>query len=202
MKRNIMVLPVFLLILVSCSNTREITIQDIMFDEMGNEVIAEQSVEAVRIPDKVPAAASPARYRLQTRSDRYDANHINPQVYAIAATRATNKMLDETAEFYENPDGDVFLYIADIKKADRKMPDGIYSAARTTRDIIEGSKTFKVVNDMKEADYYLETVIDNAGTPEEPILVYKLILFDGKKNKINEWTETMRRVRNDDRSWW
>ena len=82
------------------------------------------------------------------------------------------------------------------------MPDGIYSAARTTRDIIEGSKTFKVVNDMKEADYYLETVIDNAGTPEEPILVYKLILFDGKNNKINEWTETMRRVRNDDRSWW
>ena len=45
-------------------------------------------------------------------------------------------------------------------------------------------------------------LIDNAGTPEEPILVYKLILFDGKNNKINEWTETMRRVRNDDRSWW
>ena len=218
MKKNATLLLAFLT--AACTNTREVTIQDIFVDDDGNEVIVDQTTttiyepktevveieaddtEVIKIPQTVPSVAAPTKYRLQTRSDRYDAQNVAPQIYAIAATRATNKMLDETAEFYENPNGNTFLYITDIKKADRKLPDGVYSAARTTKNIIEGSKTFKVVNQMDEADYYLETIIDNAGTPEEPIFVYKLILFDAKNNKINEWVETIRRVRNDDRSWW
>jgi len=29
-----------------------------------------------------------------------------------------------------------------------------------------------------------------------------MILSDMENNKINEWSETVRRLQNDDRSWW
>ena len=85
-------------------------------------------------------------YQLPTRAERYEEYAPMAEVYAIPAARATNRMLDDTRDIYEN-NGDTFLFITDLKKADRKMPDGIYNAERTTRKIIEGSKTFKVVND-------------------------------------------------------
>lgn len=140
-------------------------------------------------------------FRLPTRSSRYMINEPAPETYAIAATRATNRMLDETGALFEESEGS-FIYVKDLKKADRQLPDGVYNAARATKNIIRNSRTFKVVDKPDEADYILETVIDNAGTPEEPILVYKLILYDDGNNLAGQWTETLRRLRNDDRSWW
>lgn len=40
---------------------------------------------------------------------------ITPSVYAIAATRATNKMLDESTDIYEN-NNSTFLYLWILKR--------------------------------------------------------------------------------------
>lgn len=126
---------------------------------------------------------------------------ITPEVYAIAATRVTNKMLDQTRNIYEN-NGETFLYIMEPKKMDRSLPDGFYYAQKLTKDIITGSQTFKPVNNMNEADYYLEVLVDKSGNEEVPVVIYKMILFDHENVKIDEWSESVKRIRNDDRSWW
>ena len=197
-----------LLGLTACANTENSTLEEIIFDD-GN--YSETRRVTVQKQAPAPIVEAPAAnvevvegfgtYQLPTRAERYEEYAPMAEVYAIPAARATNRMLDDTRDIYEN-NGDTFLFITDLKKADRKMPDGIYNAERTTRKIIEGSKTFKVVNDKNEADYILETIIENAGSPEEPILVYRMILLDTENKKINEWVETFRRVGNDDRSWW
>ena len=194
--------------LAACANTENSTLEEIIFDD-GN--YSETRRVTVQKQTPAPILEAPAAnvevvegfgtYQLPTRAERYEEYAPMAEVYAIPAARATNRMLDDTRDIYEN-NGDTFLFITDLKKADRKMPDGIYNAERTTRKIIEGSKTFKVVNDKNEADYVLETIIENAGSPEEPILVYRMILLDTENKKINEWVETFRRVGNDDRSWW
>lgn len=197
-----------LLGLAACANTENSTLEEIIFDD-GN--YSETRRVTVQKQTPAPILEAPAAnvevvegfgtYQLPTRAERYEEYAPMAEVYAIPAARATNRMLDDTRDIYEN-NGDTFIFITDLKKADRKMPDGIYNAERTTRKIIEGSKTFKVVNDKNEADYVLETIIENAGSPEEPILVYRMILLDTENKKINEWVETFRRVGNDDRSWW
>ena len=80
---------------------------------------------------------------------------ITPEVYALLAARATNKMLDDTAEIYEKETPPT-LYIMKVKKADDTLPDGFYLARRETKEIIEGSGAFTVVNRLNDAQYYLE----------------------------------------------
>lgn len=126
---------------------------------------------------------------------------ITPEVYAVAATRATNKMLNDTAGLYENG-GTVFIYINDPKNLSEYLPDGFHYARKVTRDIIAGSKNYKVVNNIYEADYILDVLVDNLGSPEDPLIEYKLILFDDQNIKIDEWPERLRQLKNDDRSWW
>lgn len=126
---------------------------------------------------------------------------ITPEVYALAATRATNKMLDETRDIYENGNN-VFLFISAPKKLDSSLPDGFHYAQKVTNDIIEGSNDYKVVSNQEEADYYLQVLIDKSGTLDMPAITYKLIMFDNEGVQVGEWSETVRRVRNDDRSWW
>lgn len=222
--RNIMKktgLLIVLLLLGACADTEDMTLDRLIFghevkpeDTTLNEMIFGKGCQNCR---KKEAAASSAEkkteteyleyaendvvYRLPTRSSRYMINEPAPEAYAIAATRAANRMLDETGALYENGESS-FIYVADVKKADRRLPDGVYNAARTTKNIIGNSRTFKVTDNPEEADYILESIIDNAGTPEEPILVYKLVLLDADNNKAGQWAETLRRVRNDDGSWW
>lgn len=128
-------------------------------------------------------------------------SEVTPQIYAIAATRGTNKMLDQTADIYENG-GNTFLYIKETQKIDKNLPDGFYSANRTIRDIIEGSNTYKIVNNMNDADYYLETKVFNDGTAETPIVSYQFTLYDSNNAEVRSWNETIRQLNNGDRSWW
>lgn len=125
-----------------------------------------------------------------------------PEVYSIVATRAVNKMLDDTRPIYESL-GTTFLYIMEPKKMTEEVESGFYLSQRVTRKIIEGSKTYTVVNDMKDADYYLETLISKIELEGQnsPIIQYKLMMFDKSDRKVNEWLETIRQVNNYDRSW-
>lgn len=126
---------------------------------------------------------------------------ITPQVYSLIAIRTTNKMLDGTRNLYENLNRPS-IYVMDPKKSDPTLPDGFYSARKVTKDIIEGSRTFGVVNNMNDADYILEVFVERLGNNDSPEIAYKLVLLDNKNVKIGEWTETIKRIRNDDRSWW
>ena len=126
-----------------------------------------------------------------------------PDVYALAATRSINKMLDQSAEIYEkNPAPKI--YITEFKKLSKSLPDGLYYAKNTTKQILDGSRTYVVVNNLNDADYYLETQIKEVRLEgsESPIIEYKIVLNDKENNKINEWTETIRQLQNDDKSWW
>lgn len=126
-----------------------------------------------------------------------------PDVYALAATRSVNKMLDQSSDIYEK-DPVPKLYITEFKKLSKSLPDGLYYAKDTTKQIIDGSRTYTVVNNLNDADYYLETQIKEI-LPEgakAPIIEYKIVLNDKDNNKINEWTETIRQLQNDDKSWW
>lgn len=145
------------------------------------------------------------RYVIDTpygQQEVYD-DMIIPDVYAIAATRATNRMLDQTAEIFEqNPAPR--LYIKEVKKESESLPDGFYYAKEVTKSIIEGSRTFTRVNNMNDADYNLEITVRELADPnrDTPVIEYKSTLFDKNNAKINEWVETIRQIQNDDRSWW
>ncbi len=127
--------------------------------------------------------------------------YITPHVYAIAATRAANKMLDETRSIYEQG-GNVFLYVMESKKLNSSLPDGLHYAHKLTTEILEGANDYKIVNNKDEADYYLEVLVDEGGSEDVPTIVYKMILFDNKNVKVDEWIINLKQLRNDDRSWW
>ena len=128
---------------------------------------------------------------------------ISPDVYALVAARATNRMLDETAEVYEqNPRPT--LYLMQIKKPDENLPDGFYLARRETKDIIEGSGTFTLVNNLNEAQYYLEVSVSPIPLKDKevPAISYHLSLYTNQNAKIGEWAQMIKQVQNDDKSWW
>ena len=139
-------------------------------------------------------------YELQ---DYYVESSI-PQLYSIIASRATNKMLDQTADVYEKPISPK-LYVMQVKKTGiDHVPDGFFYSRQVTKEIIDGSKTFTLVNNRDEADYLLEVVVNHLSIQDIPgnALQYKMILYDKNNNEVGSWTESIRQVQNDDRSWW
>ena len=128
---------------------------------------------------------------------------LAPQVYAIVATRATNKMLDQTTTLSaKNPKPR--LYIKDMQIIDANLPDGFAYAGKVTRDIIDGSQSFTLVNNFGEADYALEIVVDGATNPgaETPVIIYNLQLVDQNGVVYGQWSESIKQLLNGDRSWW
>lgn len=128
---------------------------------------------------------------------------VSPEVYALIAARTTNRMLDETAEIYEqNPRPT--LYIMQVKKSEEALPEGFYQARRETKEIIEGSKTFTVVSSLNEAQYYLEITISPIPLKDKtvPGISYHLSLFTNQNAKVGEWAQMIKQVQNDDKSWW
>lgn len=128
---------------------------------------------------------------------------VTPSVYATLATRTTLKMLDDTKNLYEKNKRPK-LYIKDTKKLDKNLPDGFYYSRKVTQDIIEGSKTFILVNNMNEAEYFLEPQVSSvyAINSNIPIIQYKVILSDQNDVEISEWDGKITRLKNDDNSWW
>lgn len=129
---------------------------------------------------------------------------ISPEVYSIAASRATTKMIDETDDLYFNKPQKPKLYISDVRKLNDKMPNGVYFARKVTNDIIEGSRNFVVVDAPEDADYQLELLINAIPTqyPNMPILDYQLHLYNKDGVEINKWNATIKQLLNDDQSWW
>lgn len=129
---------------------------------------------------------------------------ITPEVYAIAARRATSKMLDSSSEFYFRKPLKPTIYIADIKKLNEQLPDGIYFARKVTYDMIEGSRNFVVVDNPEDAEYKLEIAINAIPTQYVgmPALDYQLHLYNRNGQELKQWNAVIKQVVNDDKSWW
>lgn len=127
---------------------------------------------------------------------------VMPEVYTVVATRAINKMLDNTQKLYNDRKNNA-LFINDFEK-DEDLPSGHYLAEYTSKKIINASRTFKVVNTREEANYLLKTLISRVTIEgsDNKIIQYKLILSDKDENVIDEWIETIRRTESYDNSWW
>ncbi|MFI3241694.1 MAG: hypothetical protein R3Y43_03925 [Alphaproteobacteria bacterium] len=121
----------------------------------------------------------------------------SPQDYGILASRVTNKMLDDTKDIYESiPQSKI--YIRSIEKISDNIPEGFYSANKNINDILTNSNTFIVTNNQAETNYHLESIV----SANDNTIVYKMNLLDNEGNIIKEYTETLSRLQNDDKTYW
>ncbi len=171
-------------------NENEPTINYIGLNQNPQEVISEDE-EIV------------AGYNLAKRGERYDAAeyNIDPQVYGIVAARAVNKMLAEApALFAENKDAS--LYIENTTIVDRYMPTIPEAAESAAKEVIVGSQMFNITENKDDAKYILKSYFNNSNTPELPVFVYDLKLYDAAGKLLGAWSDNIRQVQNDDGSWW
>lgn len=129
-------------------------------------------------------------------------HNVMPEVYTIAATRAVNKMLDDTQSIYSKPK-QTFLFINDLQK-EEDIPNGVYLAEKTVKDIIKASKTYTIVNSLEESDYQLESFVGKITVQgyKNKMIQYKMTLVDKKGEKIKEYIEVIKETKNYDNSWW
>ncbi len=199
MKKYILVLTSILLF-SGCSNTSDSTLLSFFNGSKNSTDIQYSEAEYVNYEDN---AATLSGYYLAKRGDRYAAADINikPQDYSIVATRTANKMLSEAPALFAS-DKQAPLYIADMVQIDRYLPEGSYAAEKAAKDILYGSKMFNIVADKEQASYVLQSSINNINTPELPVIIYRMELYDAAGKKLGFWQDTIRQVQNDDRSWW
>lgn len=117
----------------------------------------------------------------------------SPEAYNVVATRATNRMLQDTANLSSKGHKTVFLKDTQVLSSD--MPYGSNRLKSTTKDIINVSKTFDVVNSPKDADYIVASTADwYVADSKAPAIQYKLSMFDKSGRRVNEWVEIIRQV--------
>lgn len=174
----------------------------------GTEMGFDNTVEEVVYDDEAlpelnqTKLSAPKSYGYAPQTTAYETN-ITPEVYGIVAKRTVNKMLDETAPLYEKAEAPT-IFIRDVKIEDDRLPDGFFYANKLTRQLLENAHTFKVVNSKYDADYFLETEVDTVEFKNSPTpaIVYRVMLLDQRNGVIKEWKETIRQLKNDDKSWW
>ena len=135
---------------------------------------------------------------MKTTSNSAEAKAVadySPEVYMVVATRAANRMLQDTSVIYDSGKTKT-LYLKDTKLLSKDLPYGSHRLTGVTKDIISGSKTFDIVNNSKNADFIAETSADWYVAPNNtiPALQYTLTLFDKNGKKVNEWVEVIRQV--------
>lgn len=135
---------------------------------------------------------------MQSSGNKVDsaaAAKYKPEAYDVVATRATNRMLQDTAAVYDNGSTKT-VYIKDTRLLSTDLPYGSHRLKGVTKDIISGSRTFDVVNNANNADFVLESSADWYVEPNNvmPALQYKLAMFDRNGQKVNEWVEIIRQV--------
>ena len=122
------------------------------------------------------------------------------EAYEIAATRATNKMLDDTAEYYESKPTKK-LYIKKIVKTSDNLPDGLYNAQRAIKKIVTGSGTYTVVDKVEDADYLLESNVNELNVSEIPTIQFKMTINDKDDKPQKAWSVIIKQMP-EDKSWW
>ncbi len=157
----------------------------------------------VNTNDYVEVTVEKNPYRSQVVDMRSQASNVSagttvkysPEAYIVVATRATNRMLQDTSALYDN--GTKRVYIKDINLLSSDLPYGSHRLKGATKDIISGSKTFDVVNNIKDADFVIEPSADwfVASNNATPALQYRMSLLDKNGKKVDEWIEIIRQVK-------
>lgn len=131
----------------------------------------------------------------QGKVDAAAISKYSPEAYIVVATRATNRMLQDTSAIYDSSKTRT-IYIKDTKLLSSDLPYGSHRLKGATKDIISGSKTYEVVNNINNADFIVDTSADWYVAPDNatPALQYKLAMFDKSGKKVNEWVEIIRQV--------
>lgn len=147
---------------------------------------------------------SPEELNKNTTQENFADIDITPQVYAIAASRATNKMLDATRDLYFKKAVKPTLYIAVPQRLNDRLPDGFYYAHKVTNDIIDGSRDYTVVTNPDDAEYTLQVLVNALPNPgsQTPIIEYQMLMSDNTGKEIGVWSESVKQLQNDDQSWW
>ncbi|MBR5154102.1 MAG: hypothetical protein IKW58_00065 [Alphaproteobacteria bacterium] len=167
----------------------KITLEQPKVKEAQNEYV-EVTVE------KTPYRADVVEMKAKTANvSQGTTTNYSPEAYIVVATRATNRMLQDTATLYEN--GTKRVYIKDIKLLSSDLPYGSHRLKGATKDIISGSQTFDVVNNINNAEFVIEPSAEwyIATSNATPAIQYKLSLLDKAGKKIDEWIEIIRQVK-------
>lgn len=145
--------------------------------------------------EKSPYSSEEVEMSKTTNSTAKPVSKYSPEVYTVVATRATNRMLQDTSAIYDSGKTKK-LYIKDTKLLSNDLPYGSHRLKGTVKDIVSGSKTFEVVNNINNADFIVETSADWYVAPNNtiPALQYKLALLDKNGKKVNDWIEVIRQV--------
>lgn len=174
---------------------------EVKYVEVNENDISDEIKVQETIITESPTATKP--YNLAKKGERYEMTDyvVTPQVYAIVATRTVNKMLvDAPAIFAENKQAP--LFIDDTVYIDRYMPISPDVAAKTVKDILHGSQMFNIVDNKENAKFVLSSSLNNVNTPEVPVFVYEIKLYDKDGKLHGSWKDSIRQVQNDDGSWW
>lgn len=171
-----------------------------------NQVTANPVPETVSAPaeDLVEVTVEKNPYRSEVVGLRSSSARVNaaaaaeykPEAYDVVATRATNRMLQDTAAVYDNGNNTQTVFIKDTRLLSSDLPYGSHRLKGITKEIIDGSRAFDVVNNANDADFVIETSADWYVTSDNvmPALQYKLSMQDRNGQKVNEWVEIIRQV--------
>lgn len=159
--------------------------------------------EAKTVENKVEVTVEKSPYHAKVVDIRKPDAKVNlgttvkysPEAYIVVATRATNRMLQDTSAIYDSASKKV--YIKDINLLSSDLPYGGHRLKGATKEIISGSNTFEVVNNIKDADFVVEPTADwyVSSNSDIPALQYTMKLLDKNGNKIDEWIEVIRQVK-------
>lgn len=122
------------------------------------------------------------------------------KAYETAATRAANKMLDETTDIYETWNRPR-LYIKQTISESEHLPNGFYTARKALKQITGGSGAYTVVNNIDDANYILDSRINEMVIGNLPAIVFKLSLNDANDQPIRTWNVVIKQMA-EDQSWW
>ncbi len=145
--------------------------------------------------EKNPYRSDVVSMKASNKSEVKALADYSPEVYMVVASRAANRMLQDTSAIYDSGKTRT-LYLKDTKLLSNDLPYGSHRLKGVTKDIISGSKTFDIVNNSKNADFIAETSADWYVAPNNtiPALQYTLTLLDKNGKKVNEWVEVIRQV--------
>ncbi len=129
--------------------------------------------------------------------------NIDTKVYEIVARRTTNKLLNYAAPVADTVSRPT-VFVSEAQVYDKDLPDGFAYSRKITKDMLENARAFMVVNDPSEADYFVDVDVETLllEGSNTPVIIYTLTLSDNNDDVLQEWKETIRQVKNDDRSWW
>lgn len=122
------------------------------------------------------------------------------EAYEVAATRITNKMLNDTVEIYQKQPQPK-IYIKETVKSETAPDGNLETAQKAMRTLIKGTNSYIVANTETDADFILESSVNDLDTGGQPAIQFKLSLNDKALAPVQAWSVVIKQMP-EDKSWW